>query len=44
MIQVPLLPDEVKGLNALIRLGEQVYGNGQATLAPSGTRAEVAVG
>lgn len=44
MIQVPLLPGEVKGLNALVRLGEQVYGNGQAALAPSGTQAEVAVG
>jgi len=44
MIQIPLLPGEVKGLNALVRLGEQVYGNGPAPLAPSRSQEEVTVG
>ena len=28
VVQIPLLPAEIKGLSALTRLGEQIYGNG----------------
>jgi arsenite-transporting ATPase len=30
LIQIPLLPHEVKGISMLIELGQQVYGNNQA--------------
>ena len=29
LLQIPLLPDEVKGLPLLSELGTQVYGNGE---------------
>ena len=28
VVQIPLLPNEIKGVSALTRLGEQIYGNG----------------
>jgi arsenite-transporting ATPase len=39
-LQIPLLSHEVKGLDVLIALGEQVYGSGQA-IADTQTRTEV---
>lgn len=29
VVQIPLLPNEIKGVSALARLGEQIYGNGR---------------
>jgi len=29
IVQIPLLPNEVKGIPMLIELGQQVYGDGQ---------------
>ncbi|WP_423226341.1 TRC40/GET3/ArsA family transport-energizing ATPase [Candidatus Amarolinea aalborgensis] len=35
LLQIPLLPAEIKGLSALTRLGDQIYGNGVHAPAPS---------
>jgi arsenite-transporting ATPase len=39
-LQIPLLPHEVKGLDVLIALGEQIYGDGQV-MPDARTRTEV---
>ena len=35
LLQIPLLPGEIKGLKMLAELGEQLYGASQATPAPT---------
>jgi arsenite-transporting ATPase len=35
LLQIPLLPAEIKGLRALASLGDQIYGNGVHAPAPS---------
>ena len=35
LLQIPLLPGEIKGLKMLVELGEQLYGASQATPAPT---------
>jgi arsenite-transporting ATPase len=35
LLQIPLLPGEIKGLKMLAELGEQLYGASQAALAPT---------
>ncbi|MGB3717709.1 MAG: ArsA family ATPase, partial [Candidatus Promineifilaceae bacterium] len=34
LLQIPLLPQEISGIDMLIDLGERVYGNGHIALAP----------
>lgn len=34
LLQIPLLPQEVSGIDMLIELGQRVYGNGHNALAP----------
>jgi len=34
LLQIPLLPQEISGIDMLIELGERVYGNGHIALAP----------
>lgn len=44
MLQVPLLPHEVKGLEVLKELGERVYGDAATTLSPAAAISGVTVG
>jgi arsenite-transporting ATPase len=44
MLQIPLLPHEVRGLEMLTELGEQVYGDGRTMLASTPTMREASVG
>ena len=44
LVEIPLLPTEVKGVAALTELGERVYSDGLASRASSHTPKEVAVG
>ncbi|HET7090553.1 MAG TPA: TRC40/GET3/ArsA family transport-energizing ATPase [Anaerolineae bacterium] len=44
LIEIPLLPTEVRGIAALIELGERVYSDGLASPASSHTLEEVALG
>ena len=44
LVEIPLLPTEVKGVAALTELGERVYSDGLASRASSHTPIKVAVG
>ncbi len=44
LVEIPLLPAEVKGIAALLELGERVYGDGLASPAASHAPQEVAIG
>ncbi|HJW83306.1 MAG TPA: TRC40/GET3/ArsA family transport-energizing ATPase [Anaerolineae bacterium] len=44
LVEIPLLPTEVKGVAALTELGERVYSDGLSSRASSHTPKEVAVG
>ncbi|HBY92784.1 MAG TPA: arsenic-transporting ATPase [Chloroflexi bacterium] len=44
LAQIPLLPGEVRGIEMLVELGRQVYGDGWTPLPPSQTVKEVPVG
>lgn len=41
VVQIPLLPAEIKGLGTLARLGEQIYGNGSHATASIQVRKEM---
>ncbi len=44
ILQVPLLPHEVKGLDVLMELGERIYGNEAPSLTSATAKQEVTVG
>jgi arsenite-transporting ATPase len=44
LIEIPLLPTEVRGIAALIELGERVYGDGLVSRTSSHVPKEVAIG
>jgi arsenite/tail-anchored protein-transporting ATPase len=44
LVQIPLLPREVKGIEMLTELGQQVYGDGQTALASPQTIKEMSIG